>query len=97
MKIALRTCIILMVLSYLTLEILTDYFLQHQLAGGVFVVICAFTGLFTFFYLVYWWFKSKFINNLIKFLWLVVLLFGYFMIGPICFYIFVYEFKKTVI
>lgn len=97
MKNLLRISIFSFLFSYFALHLFGDFFLKNNYLGALLVVCGAATGIFFVVSMFVFWFRRKFKNVFWKAIWLFVLLFTYFFIGPIIFYIVVYEMKKTLI
>jgi len=91
MKLILRICVVFTLVSYFLLNTFAEQLLQFQILGSVVIILASFTGIFFMVYLLVFWFKSKFIHVVWKIVWLIVWLFSYHFIGPVIFYIVVYE------
>ncbi len=94
MKLFFRSCLILLVSMYSITNGSSRYLLQHQRIGAFCVVGGVLAGFSFFFGLLYVWARKDYDKKAKKFLWLCVLLFPLFMIGPITFYLFNVELEQ---
>ena len=83
------------IVSYALLHLFKDFFLDQEILGSVLVVGGSITGIFFIVGMFLFWFKNQFESRFWKFAWFFILLFPYYLIGPIIFYCFVYEMQKT--
>ena len=91
MKVFMRTCLFLMVLSFLVSHLKPEYFLANKIMGAILVAIGAFSGLSWVVGLFVFLARSEFKNIWWKIFWFSILLFVYYMAGPILFHFLVYE------
>lgn len=98
MKKVVRLCWGLLIGSYALLSLLTDYFARENAATGFFVILMGVLGGFTLLgCLFYHWYRTPFKVKGWKVFWFLTLIYGlYYMIGPIMYYLMVFEFGKTV-
>ena len=95
MKKFVRVSGICLAVSYVFLHVFKDFFLTYKEIGSVLVILGTLSGIFFAIGMFVFWFRSSFVHWFWKIIWLAVLLFSYYMIGPIIFYLLVYEMKKT--
>lgn len=97
MRKTLRLMLACTVVCYAFLHILKEFFLAHHILGASLVTLGAISGVFFVISMFIFLFKSKFKNPLWKIIWFIVLLFSYYILGPIIFYMVVYEKRKTLV
>ena len=98
MKTVVRVCWVIVIVTYVTLMLFENSLTKPEFSAVSFFVVGAgaIGGLVLLVSLLYHWFRTKFNNRLWKIFWLVSLFFYPYMIGPIAYYLTVFELRKTV-
>lgn len=98
MKILVRLCWIIVIATYATLMSFEKSLMKEELSGLSFFIVGAgaIAGLVLLVSLLYHWFKTRFNHRVWKIFWLVALFFYPYMVGPIAYYLTVFELGKTV-